>query len=562
MMWRAAWCLLLASLGGCGGPSHSQGDGSPPPTFARDIAPVVFDQCAGCHREGGSGPFSLVTYDEVRNRGADIVQATGNHYMPPWLPAASDVSLTGERGLTNQQIETIGSWVEGGAPEGDPLETPPPPQWAEGWQLGEPDLILNLPEEFLLPAEGTDVFRNFVLPIPVGEPRYVRAVEIQPGNPQAVHHAFMTVDRHGSCHRLDTQDPRQGFEGMSMGLSESPEGHMLGWTPGKNPHSGYADMAWRVEKGMDLVLQLHMRPTGKPERIRPRVGIFFAARPPTKFPHGLILQTPDIDIPAGAQHHVREQSFRIPVDVDVLSIYPHAHYVCSQVEVFVQLPTGDQVTLIDIPAWDFNWQDQYHLKAPMFLPAGTVLTMWFTFDNSANNVRNPNHPPKRVMAGERTTDEMANLWMQLLPRNPQELDVLREALLRHALAISRGPEQLFNLATELQRQGHNAEALPLFQQAVVLDPDFSRTHHNLAGALAASGQLDAAIAAMRRAIELDPDIASAHCNLGSFWFLKRDLPRAMACYRKTLELDPGHAQARKNLTAIEQWSKERGRNDE
>ena len=217
-------------------------------TFNRDIAPIVYRSCIVCHRPGESAPFSLLTYTEARKRAGLITALTTSRVMPPWLPARGGIEFLGERGLSDEEIALIRLWVEQGAAEGDAADLPPLPEFTRGWQLGEPDLILTMEDAFSVPAEGFDVYRNFVLPIPVSTPRWVKAVELRPGNPRVVHHAVMQVDRSRSSRRRDEEDAGPGFSGMDLAGSEAPGGQSLGWTPGKLPIVDER-FAWRLGTG-------------------------------------------------------------------------------------------------------------------------------------------------------------------------------------------------------------------------------------------------------------------------------------------------------------------------
>ncbi|GAG43895.1 unnamed protein product, partial [marine sediment metagenome] len=223
-----------------------------------------------------SAPFSLLTYQDVKQHVEQIVDVTSSRFMPPWLPKQGHGEFAHERRLNDEQLEQIRRWVEAGAPEGDLADLPEPPQWAEGWQLGEPDLVVTMPEPYLLQAEGVDVFRNFVLPVPISKTHYVKAVEFRPGNPRVVHHLTMQVDPTPTSQRLDEKDAEPGYPGMLYSRNvRVPDGQLLGWTPGKLPHPAGDEMAWRIQPGTDLVLQLHMLPGGKPEPVQVSVGFFF-----------------------------------------------------------------------------------------------------------------------------------------------------------------------------------------------------------------------------------------------------------------------------------------------
>ena len=274
------------------------------------------------------------------------------------------------------------------------------------WQLGEPDLVLEMPEAYRLPASASDVYRNFVIPTGIAERRYVRAVELRPDNADVVHHAVITIDRTHWSQDPDAQDPEPGYDGMLAGQAASPDGRFLAWTPGCTVRPEPDDMAWRLDRGSDLVLQLHMAPAPQPRSIRVRIGLFFTNRLPARFPVMLRLGPKDIDIAAGRRSYVAEDKYVLPIDVDVLSVYPHAHYLARTMTAFARLPDGGIRPLLEIPAWDVHWQDEYRYVHPIRLPRGTTILMRFEYDNSDENPYNPHHPARRVTFGPSSSDEM------------------------------------------------------------------------------------------------------------------------------------------------------------
>ncbi len=209
-----------------------------PVTFNRDIAPILWQHCASCHRPGQLGPFNLVTFDDARPRAREIVRAVQSRSMPPWKPEAGHGDFAGARGLTDQQISLFERWLEQGSPRGDPRDLPPAPTWASGWQLGQPDLVLTMPEAYQLSGNGPDVFRTFVVPIPLATRRYVRALEFNPGNFKAVHHANIKIDQTPQSRLWDEAEPGPGYEGGGSRDARFPDGHFLGWTPGQSRRPG------------------------------------------------------------------------------------------------------------------------------------------------------------------------------------------------------------------------------------------------------------------------------------------------------------------------------------
>lgn len=530
-----------------------------PVTFTKHIAPIIFEQCARCHRPDGSAPFSLLTYEDVRARARQIRDVTTRRFMPPWLPEPGFGDFMGERRLGNEQIDLIASWVEQGVAEGAPGDMPARPTWAGGWQLGEPDLVVELPEAYILPAEGVDVFRNFVIPVPVSGRRYVRAVEFRPDNPRVVHHLTLGIDRTRASRRRDEQDAAPGFEGMLAEAVHSPDGHFLGWTPGKVPLPGSDDRAWRLDRGTDLVLQLHMLPTGKPEPIQVRIGFFFAARSPTRTPAMVRLGSKTIDMPAGRKDYTITDTFVLPVAVDVLSVYPHAHYVARQMKGWATLPDGSTKWLISINEWDFNWQDEYRYATPMFLPAKTRLTMEFVYDNSADNPRNPHDPPRRVIYGPQSSDEMGDLWLQVLPRRNEDLPVLMQMYIQRELAAELAsaekmiqidpddPVKRNFLATRYLRAGRIEETIAQLKEALRLDRRYADAYNNLGLALGSKGDMRGAIGQFQEALRRKPQSADVHFNLGNALKAVGQTGEAMAHFRQAVGIDSDYADAHNNL---------------
>jgi len=521
-------------------------------TFNKDIAPIIFENCAACHHRGGSAPFSLLSYQDVKKRAQQIVIVTRSRYMPPWLPEPGYGEFAGQRRLSDEQIRAIEQWVAQGALEGAPSELPPAPKFTEGWQLGQPDLVIKLPQPYTLPAAGTDVFRNFTFPVPVSETRYVKAVEILPGNKQIVHHANILIDRTQSLRRLDEQDAEIGFAGMDVAIESEnfePDSHFLFWKPGTVPQVEMDGMAWRLDKGTDLILNMHLQPSGKPEMIQPTIGLYFTDKPPTKFPMLLQLEHDGaIDIPPGKKDFVITDEFELPLDVEVLGVYPHAHYLGKDIQGFAVLPDGTKKWLIWIKDWDFNWQAVYRYAQPIFLPKSTTIFMRYSYDNSADNARNPSNPPRRVVSGNRSTDEMGHLWLQVLPRDRSGLKTLQEALMRQRLR--KYPQDFLahaNLGAALQAAGNLSEAISHYRQALRARPDNVTVRHNLGAALQAMGVLDEAIGHYRQALRIRPDYVNSHYNLASLLLSQGRFSEAINHLNQVLRINPNDADAHNDL---------------
>jgi len=532
-------------------------------TFNKDIAPLLFENCAQCHRPGQAGPFSLLTYAEAKKHAKQIAEVTRKRYMPPWLAEPGYVEFAGERRLSSDQIGAIQQWVAEGAVEGLPADLPPAPQWTEGWQLGRPDLIVPMPEAYTLPAGGKDVYRNFVMHIPVSTRRYVKSVEFLPGNWKTVHHAFINVDETGMSWRLADKGNPPGFDGMALPeTAKMPGGQLLGWQPGKTPSVASPGLGWILNKNTDLVLQLHMHPTGKPETVQPSVGFYFTEEPPTNFCFRINLTYLPIDIPAGAKDYAVEESYTLPVDVDVLAVSPHTHYLGKQLEGYAILPDGARKPLLLIKEWDFNWQGDYRYAKPVFLPKGTTLAMHFSYDNSAENARNPTQPPKRVKYGLQTTDEMGELFFQVLPRNAQERNILADDFSRklanytieyNEYLLRTNPNDAVaqtKVGRALVYLGRVAEGLGHLRSAVNANPDYDKAHYELGFVYLRQNRLPDARSEFETVVRLNPEDYQAHGSLGSIWLRLGRPDEAERCFRTALRINPDDVVAQKNLEGL------------
>ncbi len=523
--------LALASRGGAKGSEAA-------PTIHRNIAPIVLDHCAACHHPGGSGPFSLLTYEDVKGRAPQIAKVTASRYMPPWLPEPGDYPLAGDCHLSFEQIGAIQLWVAAGCVAGDPADSPPPPKWHEGWQLGQPDLVVEMPQTYTLPPEGTDVWRKFIIPVPLAAPRYVRAVELRPGNKRIVHHAIAYLDSTGFSRRQAAKQGEQSYDGMvSSPEVHSPPGHFLSWLPGMIPFAEDPAMSWLLEPGTDLVVETHMLPSGKPEPVRIAIGLYFTDQPPTKFPVELLLHSNTLDIPAGAKDYEAADSYELPQDIELLGLYPHAHFLARQFEAWATLPGGAKERLLSIPHWDFNWQNSYRFAQPISLPRGTIVSMRFRYDNSADNPRNPRHPPVRVQFGYHSYDEMCQLSLQVLPR---------DAVASHKLEVQYRQHQL-------------ASQIVGYQFWLKFHPDDAATYTQLGKDQFLVGQKAKGLANLRTAVELDPANAEAYYHLGRFAFELHDFADARAQYEAAIQADPNYYLA---LAELGLWHMQKGNLDE
>jgi Flp pilus assembly protein TadD/mono/diheme cytochrome c family protein len=539
--------------------------------YARDIGPLLADRCGACHRPNGPAPFSLLTEDEARRHATQIAAVTRSRYMPPWKVEPDDGPFIGQHPLSEKEIELIREWVDGDARpkpsrSGDhdgrlkPSRSDPGERPGE-WQLGKPDLVVTLTQPYTLQAEGTDVFRIFVLPIPVGGERFVRGVEFHPGNPKVVHHANIRVDRTPESRGLDDADPGPGYNGLILRSAEYPDGHFLGWTPGQVAPLVPPDLAWRLEKDTDLVVEVHMQPDGREESVQPSIAFYFGDTAPTRTPVMLRLGRQTIDIPAGEPRYVVRDSYVLPVDVEVQALQPHAHYRAREVRGDATLPDGTTKRLLLIRDWDFRWQHVYRYVTPLALPKGTTVSMQYVYDNSTANPRNPEHPPARARWGQRSADEMGDLWIQVLTRSPKDLLTLDTAFRRKVVAedvngyeleIERHPADvgLRDTAAMLYLElGRPDDAAKHFRASVQARPDSAPAHYNLGTALSLARRLDEAMREYQQALALDPSYANAHNNLGNVLLAIGRNDDAIREFSEVVRLQPRSAAALANLAA-------------
>ncbi len=529
-----------------------------PVTFSRQIAPILYKNCTTCHHPGGGGPFSLLTYEDARRRAPQIAQVTASRFMPPWLPEHGYGDFADERRLSSEEIALIQKWVSTGMPRGDAAEAPPIPQYDTTWTLGKPDLILTIQHPATLPASGSDIFLNFVLPYPLDQTHYIRAMEIRPGTPQVVHHANVLIDRTASWRRAHPDTWRDGVPGMELmvdaGNTFDPDSHFLFWKPDTPALVEAPGMPWRLDPGNDLILNMHLKPSGKPETIAAQIGLYFTSEPPTKQPMLLQLEhDAALDIPPGKSDFIIDDQLKLPVDVDVLGIYPHAHYLGKDLQGYAILPNGEKRWLIWIRNWDIDRQSVYRYRKPVFLPRGTTIHMRYTYDNSSENVHNPNDPPIRVRAGNRSVDEMGHLWLQVLPVNvppnsPDPRLLLETAWMQDRLR--KAPNDtlaLYNLAAALTVEARYSDAAKTYQQVLNLDPKDARAWNGLGVALENSGDWQNAQQAFKKASDADPTLTDALFNLAKSQLDHNDPSTAEQSFRAVLQRSPNDASAHSGL---------------
>lgn len=534
----------------------------PTATFSADIAPILFARCSGCHRPQGAAPFSVLTYSTVRPRASLIAQVTKARVMPPWKSEPGQGDFIGHVPLTDAEIGRIDRWVAAGAPEGNPRELPPTPTWPDGWQLGVPGITVGLPQPFIVPADGPDFSRIFVLRLPVTAPTYVNGFEFQPGPAGVVHHANIRIDATRRSRELVEQDPEFGYRGLLPPSAVYPDGHFLGWTPGQVAPLLPKGLAWTLTPGTDLVVEMHFVPNGRAQEVQPVVGLYFTKDRPERTPALLRLGRQNIEIAAGERRYLSSDSFVLPVDVEVQAVQPHAHYRAREVTGTATLPDGRSTPLISIKDWDYRWQHVYRYVTPQSLPKGTRIDLQYLFDNSAENPRNPHQPPRPVRWGQRSTDEMGDLWVQMLAHTDQDLQILKRSLQQKHLAeevvgyemmIQGEPSSVplrNDVAVIYTEVGALDKAAQHLERVVQLQPDSPAAHYNYGTTLSAMGRVVEAIAQYREALRLRPDYALAHNNLGHGLLAMSQPDEAEQQFREAVRLDSTNAGAHHNIGLI------------
>jgi tetratricopeptide (TPR) repeat protein len=564
LLWLASLALIIAAtLAATIFARRHRYDARHPVTFSTDIAPILYQHCTTCHQPGESAPFPLLTYDDAHRRAKQLAKVTAEHVMPPWMPDAGCATFLNERHLPDDQIQPFQRWLAHGAPQGDPAAAPPPPPPGSPWEHGVPDLIVKLDPPYTLPADGKDIYRNFVLPMPLEQRRYVRAVEFHPGNRRVMHHAFLLMDTTGVSRRRSGADGVSGYDGMSTGPDvSSPAGQMLSWQPGKRRCIASDRFPWSLSPGTDLVVQIHMRPTGKPESVAPEVGLYFTDHPAPITPVKLLLAAAKIDIPPGERDFTIDRTYTLPVDVDLLAVLPHAHYLGHRIDATAKLPDGSGKCLIRMHDWDFNWQSDYEYATPIPLPKGATLRFRIAFDNSADNPRNPHSPPRRVTYGTNSDDEMAELWMQVIPHSPADTSALVNDYLRNVgtpLMLERTQMQVAlhpddagfraELAVALLKTGHR-EGLTELNAALRLDPKNAPARRAYASLLFDKQDWPHAVEQYRLAIQSDPSDYRSLSDLGLALASQNQLPQAIEQFRAALQISPNDSLARANLARV------------
>jgi hypothetical protein len=413
-----------------------------PPTFAANVAPIIYSNCVVCHRPGQAAPFSLLTYDDVRKHGETIVDVTTSRYMPPWHASRAEgfPEFRDERRLSDADLRTLKDWVAAGMPAGDLKKTPLPPAFPSGWALGVPDLVVRMSRPIEVPADGPDLYRNVTMPVDLPDDRWITAVDFEPTARTVVHHALFFSGPASEVVGDDELLPglRAGLRGggRAAGAADQAWGGLGGWVPGMTPRFFPEGIAQPLPKHTNLVVQLHLHPSGKAEVEQGQLAIYFAKTPPKKSLTGIEVPpvfgfAAGIDIPAGDKAFTIHDSFTLPVAVEAFGARGHAHYLAHEMKMTATLPDGTTKGLLWIKDWDFGWQDSYFFKQAFTLPKGTRIDSTIIYDNSTGNPRNPRTPPVHVAWGRSSFDEMGSLTLLVASPEQPDAEILRAAVAQH-----------------------------------------------------------------------------------------------------------------------------------
>lgn len=407
-IWRAC-ALILTGTSVVALAPQQVADLPKKPTYSRDVAPILNKRCVTCHSESKIAPFSLAGYEQAKKYARTIESVTQSNYMPPWKAKSNYGEFKDAQLLTKEEKEILKRWAATGAMLGNADEVPAQPKFVPGWRLGKPDLLVAPELETEIPAEGRDFFRDYLIDPQITKPTWVRAIDFLPKNQGTVHHiipSLITKEEAEKLKKIKYDFPDKSWKQKSVDKIDTY--NMLGfWSTGSPPIVAPSDVAFLINPGDCILLDIHYKPKGKPELEQPQVAFYFQADPPKHEMSVKVIATGDIYVQPG-ESDARFYAIGEPTEHDttMYAIWPHMHYLGRTFKAWVKLPGGFSKPLIAIDDWDPDWQLLYYLKEPLFIPKGSKVYVTGTYDNSKNNPRNPNSPPKVIEAGESSRDEM------------------------------------------------------------------------------------------------------------------------------------------------------------
>ncbi len=524
------------------------------PTYHRNVAPVLEANCAECHTAGGIGPFELRTYEQARRRRGMIAYTVAERIMPPWPAEVGYGHFRDQRTLSDGQIRMLQTWADNGAPEGDAAHALPTRAPADAsWRLGDPHQLVEMPMPFDIPAQGDDIYQYFVIRDALDQDRMITGIDFRPGDPSVVHHGIFYVDYSGEARALDESTPGVGFSVFDGGGFMQSENAMAigGWAPGSDPYSLPDGLAMSLPGGADIVLEIHYHLTGKASRDQSAMALYFAEGEVERTVDALWMSEMNLDIEPGDRRYERHLSLELPVDVQLIDVSPHMHYIGKSAKVVATLPDGTERPLIHIPAWDFRWQNVYTFRQPVELPAGSRIDAWYQWDNSADNPANPSNPPVPVEWGLQSSDEMGELYMTYVADSADDEAEMQAAMLAAAARMMAG-DQVSAAAFEGPEAALEAlSTMSLWEPAAeaILIGLSDSEYEELVGLAytAASAWDDADAIALYGGLLA---IAAIYSGGSEQEALATESERALD---RALELDPDNTEARRAKDAMQGW---------
>jgi len=407
--WFSLISILFVAVGFVGIAESSE-----TPTFTEDVAPILYENCVTCHRAGEIAPMSLITYAETRPWSRSIKNQVVTGEMPPWHADKAVGKFSNDRRLTEVEKNILIQWSDGGAPEGDPTALPPAPSFTEGWQIGIPDIVLEIPEVFNVPAEGEIAYQNFSTPTNFEEDTWVKSIEVRAGTPSVVHHILAhmrnpDVSQPEQVYKtiiLDERVQQQFIEARDRATGQEGPGQLIGtMAPGTNPLVFDPETAIKVPKGSELVFQIHYTSNGTAAQDRSKVGLVLADGPPQREMRAGAFVNFSFEIAPGDGDARVDSAMEFTQDATVHAIFPHTHLRGKKWEYRITYPDGRSERLLSVPNYDFDWQTYYVLEEPLVLPKGSRIDASAWYDNSTLNKANPD-PSATVRWGDQTWEEM------------------------------------------------------------------------------------------------------------------------------------------------------------
>jgi hypothetical protein len=409
----AAFCALAGALSFGVASQGAKPDAASVPTYTRDIAPILFKNCTGCHRPGEIAPMPLLTYDDVRPRAKAIRDKISEGAMPPWHADMPHGTFLNERGLTEEEKATIFRWVANGAPKGDPKDMPATPRYPSGWSIGTPDVVFEMADDYKVPADDVVQYEYFYIPTKFSEPKWIQAIEVRPGNRNVVHHVLVFYKAKPDMQRMPVLRPNPQWQrlgprtpGTHPAVEDNVPSRLIAtYAPGTNPQVFPAGTAMRLEPGGVLELQVHYTASGQDETDRTKVGFIFSKDPAPREIRASHFFNSTLSLPAGAPDVAVNAEVEFVQDATVWGLFPHTHVRGKKWEYVLQLPDGARKTILSVPRYDFNWQTYYMFREPLQVPKGAKIVSTAWYDNSAGNKSNPD-PTVDVKWGDQTWEEM------------------------------------------------------------------------------------------------------------------------------------------------------------